>query len=196
MKIKVISQQELKELVEYNPETGVLMWRVARPRADQWSNVGSLTPQGYLRTSIRGRAYFVHSLIWLYVYGYFPENDIDHIDRVKTNNCLGNLRVVSKCCSAQNKSVYKNNKSGIKGVHWCNTTQRWRVCIVLSKGQRVIGSFEDFTEAVCLRLAAEQCLDWGSCDKHSSAQEWVKKNVQNKYRWRPDKDEEGGKHGM
>jgi hypothetical protein len=123
---------------------------------------------GYLQTRIDGKLYFNHRLVFLYHHGYTPENMIDHIDRNRANNRIGNLREVSHSCNMRNAKQQKS-VSGIKGIHWHKPHQKWTACIAVGGSQKHLGYYQDFTEAVAHRFAAEQCLKWNDCDSNSPA---------------------------
>ena len=129
--------------------------------------------KGYTSIMISGKNYRAHRLAWLYVYGYLPEHEIDHIDRDKSNNKIDNLRHVSCSCNKRNVGLRQDNTSGIKGVYWDKQSDKWRAQITANNKQHHLGLFTDFTEAVCTRLAAEQCLNWPSCDANTSANHYV-----------------------
>lgn len=177
---KRLTIARLRELLDYDPSTGVFMWKEHSRggRAMPLKEVGGISAQGYRSTSIDGRRYQVHRLVWFWHHGYFPENNIDHIDRDKLNNRIENLREASKVCNARNCGNHSHNTSGVKGVSSCSKTARhgkpWKATIAINKKQRHLGVFADITEAVAHRLAAEQCLNWAGCDSCSPAYLYMK----------------------
>jgi hypothetical protein len=134
---------------------------------------GTHRSDGYLNVMVDGKFYRAHRLIFLYHFGYLPENDIDHIDRCKTNNKIENLREVSHTCNARNSTQQNLTSSGVKGITWHKSRQKWLVHIMVHGAAKYLGIYSDFTEAVAYRLAAEQCLDWGSCDSSSPAYQFM-----------------------
>jgi hypothetical protein len=169
----MLTQERLKELLHYEPETGVFTWRQHRGCSRVGGVAGDVKQDGYRHIGIDKRRYQAHRVVWLYVHGYFPEHQIDHINRVPDDNRLVNLREVTTSCNVRNTGNAKDNKSGVKGVCWNTKNKRWVVTI-----RRInIGGFSDFTEAVCHRLAAEECLDWPNCDTDSPAHKYVKKHI-------------------
>ena len=94
--MSTLTQARVKELLSYNKRTGLLRWKVRRGgAANKNTLVMARTSAGYLRVGIDGVRYQVHRVIWLYVYGVWPEGFIDHINGVRDDNRLSNLRVVS-----------------------------------------------------------------------------------------------------
>ena len=108
----------LRELLSYDPTTGVFTNRITRgPRATIGAVAGSPHSDGYLTIMLDGQNHLAHRLAWLYVYGEWPEGQIDHINRTKSNNWIGNLRDVARSKNQQNKvKASRNNKTGFLGV--------------------------------------------------------------------------------
>jgi len=174
----MITQEEVRKHFSYNKKTGILRRKTATGTAKIGDIVSYKTPNGYLSVSFKNKKYQVHRLIWFGMTGYFPENDIDHINRIRDDNRWKNLREVSKQCNARNCNISKNNNSGITGICWNKSKNKWAVQIMVNRKKYYIGRFKDFDEAVCHRLAVEQCLNWDGCDSNSSAYQYVKENIQ------------------
>jgi len=134
--------------------------------------------KGYVSIRINGILYLAHRLAWFWVYGYMPENDLDHIKRVRNDNRIRRLREISKSCNSQNIGTLKNNTSGVKGVNLDKNTNKWGAKIESNNKKYHLGAYKDFDEAVCARLAGEQCLNWGVCDSASPAYLYVKEHIQ------------------
>lgn len=173
-----LTHKELRRQLMYNPWTGVFYWKIRSANRIHIGDIAGCFKDDYISIRINNILYPAHRLAWFYVYGYMPENDIDHIDRIKHHNWIKNLREVSKICNARNTGNRKNNKSGVKGVSWNKNTGKWRSEIMINKKSKHLGVNEDFDEAVCIRLAAEQCVDWEGCDSNSPAYLYVKENIQ------------------
>lgn len=169
-----ITQEAVRFLFNYDPESGVVSRRVfVNSRAKEGDTVGFLESNGYLRVRINNRSYMLHRIIWLWMEGYFPENQIDHENHVRQDNRWCNLREVSSSCNMRNASVQERNKSGVTGV--CLTKDKtWQVSISKFRANTYIGRYDDFTEAVCHRYAAEQCLGYPNCNSTSSAYLYLK----------------------
>ena len=170
----MLTQNRVRELFQYN-EDGSLTWiKISRyNRVQKGALVGTpMKAGGYIRASVDGRNYLLHRLIFLWHHGYLPENEVDHIDQDPTNNKIENLSEVSKSCNLRNSKVSVCNTSGVKGVNWHNRLGRWYARITNGK-EIYLGYFDDFTEAVAHRLAAEQALDWSSCNSKTSAHIYI-----------------------
>lgn len=172
-----LTQKRLKDVLDYNPDTGVFTWRVYRGRkAMIGSTSGTITKAGRLRIQIDGYCFLAHRLAWLYVYGYIPENEIDHIDRDPMNNRIKNLREASRLCNARNVGTRKDNTSGIIGVCWYPSTKKWTAQIS-HKGKRLrLGYFKSKLDAAKSRYEAETTYGWNSCNTVSSALEYILKH--------------------
>ncbi len=175
----MLTQKRLKELLHYDPETGIFVWRKKpNKRVNKGDTAGHCHLHGYVAIGIGGILYSAHRLVWLYEYGYFPERDIDHIDRNKSNNSSINLREVSRTCNVRNTGNRKNNTSGVKGVAFSRFHGKW-LSFIYIPGKRIhLGFYISLEEAVCHRLAAEQAEGWENCDYSSPASQYVKKHIQ------------------
>ncbi len=168
----MITYEEVRHLFDYDEFTGLFTWSVSLPNnVNKGDNVGTKT-NGYLQAAINGKKYMVHVLIWFWYHGYYPENQIDHRDRIRHHNWILNLREVSGQCNQRNASTRKDNTSGVKGV--CRQNGKWKAQLYIKSKPIYLGTFEDFTEAVCHRLAGEQCLNWAGCDSNSPAYQYIR----------------------
>ena len=161
----MISQQELRERLGYDSETGVFIWltKVAK-RVSIGDVAGSRDTDGYIRIKINGKKYSAHRLAWFHVHGYFPEHEIDHMNGVRDDNRLNNLREVTRVCNMQNKKKYTNNASGFNGVNWDKGANRWRAKIMI-RGKRLhLGYHDDRISAALARVAFEESCDKWTCD--------------------------------
>lgn len=169
-----LTQEVVQHLFTYKPETGELRWKKAPFTGSKKGASANTSCNGYYVVRIYGKIYGVHRIIWLYVHGYLPENEIDHIDRDKTNNRIDNLREVSRQCNRRNTGLQINNKSGITGVSFKSLHFAWAASITVNNKYYSLGIYTDYIEAVCTRLAAEQCLGWSDCNANSTAYQFVK----------------------
>lgn len=113
----MITQDELKKFLKYNPDTGVFTWIVyTGGNIKKGAIAGSRRPNGYIDIRINRTGYLAHRLAWLYMNGEFPKKEIDHINRNKSDNSFCNLREASSSQNHFNREKQKNNTSGFKGV--------------------------------------------------------------------------------
>lgn len=159
-----VTQNRLKELLDYSPETGLFKWKIAHSRRVHVGDVaGSLSPKGYVLIGVDGCVYRAHRLAWLYVYGEFPKLYIDHINRIKTDNRIENLRDVSISVNNENKnssSIYKKS-CNVLGVSREKNHKRWRAVITINKKQFHIGYFDTIEEAEAAYVAEKRKLHVG-----------------------------------
>ena len=118
---------------------------------------GDINCTGYRRVNVDGKRYLAHRLIWLYLYGEWPNGQIDHIDGDKLNNRPANLQVVSAQGNSRNSKRYYNNKSGVTGVmiDKGNKTNPFRAEICIDGVNKFLGYANNLFDAVCLRKSAE-----------------------------------------
>jgi len=112
----MIDQNTLKELFEYDLDTGIFKRKKAVSNQKEGCIAGCIGGNGYRLIRVKRISYGAHRLAWLYVYGKFPENEIDHINRNRSDNRICNLREVSRGENMQNKDKAASNKTGYKGV--------------------------------------------------------------------------------
>mgnify|MGYP003393587649 CR=1 FL=1 len=153
----MITQQRLKQLIRYDRKTGVFTNRVSRSsRARAGGVAGYKNKNGYLAVSLEGKAYYLHRLAWLYVYGYMPEK-IDHKNRIHTDNALRNLRPTTPTENAYNCRAHRDNAAGLLGVAPYRNG-RWRSQIRAAGVLHYIGVFDTAEQAHCAYMAAKKKL--------------------------------------
>ncbi len=151
-----ITQKELKKILYYNSETGTFIrLNRSRGKAKKGELAGYLDKEGYIRIKIGKTSYKAHRLAWCYIYGYFPPNHTDHINHNKADNRSCNLREVTSAENQKNTKIRKDNKSGVIGVYWRGSQNRWTSSINISGRKIHLGSFVSFHEAVNARKLAE-----------------------------------------
>lgn len=148
MNKKLITQEELKLRVHYDPITG-LFTSVSSPskRVKPGMPIGHMCA-GYIILKIDGIPYRAHRLAILYMTGKFPDAVVDHINGRLSDNRYCNLRPCSHAENLRNRTATARNKSGAKGVYWHKASQKWIVSCTVNQKKKHIGLFTDFTEAV------------------------------------------------
>lgn len=150
-----LTQEHLKSLLTYDPDTGEFRWKVnIGARAKIGALAGSRNSEGYTHIQIDRRKYRAHRLAWLYMFGEQPP-EIDHINRIKHDNRLVNLRSVTHAENGQNQKRPVNNTSGHIGVDYHKRSQKWRARIKIDGKLRDIGYFATLAEAASARKNAE-----------------------------------------
>jgi len=152
----MLTQDRLKQLYHYNPETGIFKRKISIRGYPAGSIAGSFE-NGYLRIAIDGQRYKCHRLAWLYVYGKWPQGQIDHKDTIKHHNCISNLRDVTHSGNVQNLIKSKaNNSLGILGVS--RSGSKFLAQIRLSGESIYLGTFDTTEEAHQAYLEAKRKL--------------------------------------
>jgi len=161
-----LPQETLKEFLDYNPDTGIFTWKArsmgwfkSKAGHKMWNTrypgkeAGYETPMRYITIRIMGRNYLAQCLVWLYTYGRWQKEELDHINHNGTDNRLTNLREVSHQENHQNKKLYSPNASGVHGVVMVRNS--WVARITANKKRIFLGNFSNYLDAVCARKSAE-----------------------------------------
>jgi hypothetical protein len=181
---QMIEPETLRKLLRYEPATGKLFWRDRPPEmfnsskncsadavARGWNTqhagkeaFTSTTCFGYRQGSILCKRHDAHRLIWALHYGEWPKGHIDHVNGIRDDNRIANLRDVSRTDNQRNMKRPITNKSGVMGVYVHTPTGAWRAQIMVNRKNVHIGVFTDFNDAVAARKAAE--VAYGFHDNH------------------------------
>lgn len=151
MKNSKVTQARLRELFEYSPDTGVFTRKVGVKGYAAGSVAGTDNGHGYIRIRVDGVFYLAHRLAWLYVTGGWPNGEIDHRDRDRSNNRFENLRDVDRSTNLINTSCRASNVSGEKNVNWDKVRRKWTVQLRRRGRQINGGRFDDLTQAISRR---------------------------------------------
>jgi hypothetical protein len=175
-KLNIITQSELKKLLDFDPKTGIFTWKIFRGGKKSGSIAGCKDLRGYIKIQINGKSYTASRLAFLWMKGYFPEYEVDHRDRVRHNNKWKNLRHMTHQCNVKNQSIRKNNKSGVTGVSWHKRMEKWVGRITVDNVRTSLGCFDDIREAVQARWEAEIKHGYPNCNTTSSAYIYLQEN--------------------
>lgn len=174
---------QLRDLIDYNPQTGEMTWKRRKPdmfaagepglrrartpehKCANWNAKNAGRPalasrdnkHGYLVGTIRqfrAAPFKAHRVAWAIHYGVWPENDVDHINGITSDNRIANLRDVSHAVNMRNMKVRSDNTSGHAGISWFAQTSRWHVRVPRESGTDHVGFFLSLEEAVAARDAA------------------------------------------
>lgn len=157
------SPQYLRQVLDYDPLTGILTWRERTKemfnqgnRRHSWNSRWAGLPAfrksalGYMRGSVNGRKLLAHRVIWAMHTGVWPKGQIDHINGNRSDNRIENLREVDAAGNARNHPLHRNNTSGEVGVTWSARRSKWMVRV----GSKFVGYFADLEKASLARKAA------------------------------------------
>lgn len=141
----MLNWDRLKELLEYNPDTGIFVWIKDKGSVKAGDIAGGKTCNGYITICVDGEAILAHRLAWFYAFKEWPEKGIDHINRDRSDNRLDNLREADQTLNNFNNSLRSDNTIGHKGVYKHGSGYRARVT---NKGKNYnLGTFETIEEA-------------------------------------------------
>ncbi|NDE62306.1 MAG: HNH endonuclease [Cyclobacteriaceae bacterium] len=155
----MITHENLKAILNYNSLTGVFTWASPRPKIRVGQKAGYLHKSGYFHIEIKGKYYAAHRLAWFYMTGKWPKDQIDHINRNKTDNRFENLR---ECSNGQNRANSKTaNKHGLKGISYKKwmTKKPWQAQITHKKRVIYLGCFASAEEAHSAYCSASEKLN-------------------------------------
>jgi len=151
----MLTQQRLKQLSVYDRQEGRFYALVGRGPTRIGDQLGYQHPEGYRHVSVDGKTYKEHRLVWLYYHGELPPEQIDHINGMKSDNRLENLRAVSNAENCKNQRRPRNNTSGIVGVGW-HSRDKCYIARIQVRGKNLhLGYFDNFFDACCARKSAE-----------------------------------------
>ena len=144
----MITQENLKECLYYDVETGVFTRKKAQRQRFVGKKAGSLRSDGYEAIKVLGHSFLSHRLAWFYVYGVWPENEIDHINHIRTDNRISNLRCVNKKQNAENRKLNKNTKTGFRGIGFSHTKGKFIARIRHNRKPIYLGSYDLIEDAI------------------------------------------------
>ena len=152
-----ITVEKARALFKYDASTGEITWRTSpNNRIKQGAVAGSFDKRGYRKIKVDNQDYRAHWIIWLIVYGRFPSEEIDHINHVKDDNRIINLREICRKGNARNLSVSSRNKSGVVGVHKRKENGKWRAAICVDRKSIYLGEFISREDAISARSEANR----------------------------------------
>jgi hypothetical protein len=143
----MLTQVRLRELLNYDPNTGIFQWRVDRWRIKAGETAGCLKTAGYVYIRVDGGQYLASRLAWLYMTGEWPVNTIDHRNGDTADNRWDNLRAADHSQQNANRRGRVDSLSGVKGVRYDARVGRWRARIKKNGKEQSLGSFATAADA-------------------------------------------------
>ncbi len=167
MKLEEITAEYVRSILDYDPISGVMVWKprvFTKKTSGKWNDVyagkeaGSVFKNGYRMLSFgRGQKQYTHRIIWLWMTGDWPKNNLDHIDTIKLNNVWINLRECDHRQNMGNQGVRKNNTSGYKGVSYSKKNKCYQAYITVQRKKINLGYYKNIEIAAeAYRIAAKK----------------------------------------
>jgi HNH endonuclease len=144
-----MNREELKKFLHYDPESGFLIRLISRQGCNAGERAGRLHSNGYRYVSYNYKMYREHRLIWFYVTGEWPKNQIHHKNDIRDDNRWINLELATNQQNQARKGLQKNNKTGYKGISFDRNCPRkcFRVRIQVNRKEIYLGNFDNLKEA-------------------------------------------------
>ena len=174
------SPEVLRQLLDYNPETGELRWK---ERGVEWfpslraqrcwnaryagREAGSDNGKGYICFNLAGHSIKAHRAGWAIHHGEWPKHDIDHINHNKADNRMSNMRDVKRVVNNRNRPPQRNNTSRFVGVYWNKECRKWAACIGVNRRAIHLGVHDCLGRALRARREAER--RFGFANGHGGA---------------------------
>lgn len=180
-----LNAENVRDLFRYEPDSGKLFWKkrdakyfkdgghTAEHKAAAWNakfaglEITYRDRNGYIRLALLGSSVAAHRVIWLLVNGRWPDGFIDHVNGVKSDNRLCNLRDVTHQDNMRNQRRRKDNLTGTMGVCWHKQNGKWWARITVNGRDRSLGLFDNLEAAIAARKAAE--VEFGFHENHGRA---------------------------
>lgn len=151
-----LTQEVIKRLLHYDPETGVFTWlRPTNNRMKTGGVAGNVHPGRHRSIMVGGKKRPSGHLVFLYMEGTNPPNQVNHINGDILDDRWCNLKLATKTKNSRNARTYTSNTSGTTGVYWHSRDCKWMAQIVVASKRIHIGCFIHKQEAIEARRQAE-----------------------------------------
>lgn len=150
-----ISASLLRECLNYDRETGDFTWLTRESRTKAWNSryagkraFGAISKNGYSVGTINNIDVYAHRVAWTMVFGFIPKGcDIDHVNRIRTDNRISNLRLAKRSSNNANRVSKEGSTSQYLGVSWSARYSRWVAQITKNYKGVLLGRFDSEIEA-------------------------------------------------
>ncbi len=154
MTLKILTQEHLKEILYYEPDSGLFTWLRGNKKIRMGAIAGTINNKGYIIIGINGRKYQAHRLAFLYINGEFPPDQVDHINRKRTDNRWSNIRHADRKINSHNRS----DNAAFIGVNWHKRKMKWMVYSPRINGRNsYLGCFITHLAACYARHSYDVC---------------------------------------
>lgn len=143
----MLTKNQILDRLHYDAATGRFINKTTWGAAPAGAVAGAINRKGYRQLSIGGQLYYAHRLVWFMEHGQFPIGVLDHINRIKDDNRISNLREVSHKQNMENTGLYAHNTSGYKGVIWDKQYGKWLARVTHNGKQVFAGRFDTVYDA-------------------------------------------------
>lgn len=151
---KTLTQERIRALLHYDPESGVWLWRLHRGKGCAGKPAGTVTTEGYLMIIVDGIRTHASRLAFLYMEGELPPRDADHINRVRSDDRWENLRRATRSQNNVNAPANRRSGTGARGVHFHKGAKRYRAQITKNRKMTSLGYFDTIAEASAAYMRA------------------------------------------
>jgi hypothetical protein len=152
---KILPIEQLQRLFRYDPDTGHLHWVATGKGRIKKKPAGTIVKAGYIGVMIDGKRHYVHRIAWALHHGKHPDDQLDHINGIKTDNRICNLREATNAQNGKNLPLMRNNTSGYSGVSFDKKNNKWRASIRVNGKIMHFGRYELKEQAIQVRKQAE-----------------------------------------
>ncbi len=157
MALMTLTLERLREVLNYDRETGVFTWKIAKASHVQaGARAGTVTKYGYRAISVDGHRALAHRLAWFYMHGVWPVEYIDHKNGNRDDNTERNLREATNSQNVANQDGHKDSSTGLRGIY--KNGNRWAATVMKNRTKYWVGNFETPEEAHAAYLVAAKSL--------------------------------------
>jgi hypothetical protein len=150
--------KQLKKLLDYDSDTGLFTWRISPSNSIKKKQVaGTKNTNNHIQIKVFGKRYFAHRIAWLFTNGTWPSMMIDHINGIRNDNRIANLRQVTASENGHNQTKpHSRTKSGYLGVSWVKSRNKWQAGLGINGKYKFLGYFDDAKSAHAEYLRAKK----------------------------------------
>ena len=175
----MLTFEKAKELFVYDRETGIIKWRKRLSNSQRADLVAGCTRgNGYTQIRFKGKPYYAHRIAMLLSFGFCDDElEIDHINHVRNDNRLSNLRFVTSTGNSRNRSMDSRNTTGATGVYYRKDRRKYVARIAIDGVYIFLGEFVTLEEAAKVRKVAEIKYKYNANHGTNKIKEYVRKKA-------------------